>query len=668
MAEQTRSKLADRMANRWPIVASLAVAASVLAFFHARILQSCGGELVYGLDDAYIHLTIARNLVEHGSWGINVGEFASTSSSLLWPALLAVVRAATGVGTSAPMWLSILLVGVVLVRADVLLARRSGLPGWGRALVLIALFAFTPMPELVFNGMEHLLHVWLSIEFLDRVGRLLTSASGPDEGGATGRRDALALIALCVLLPAVRYEALFQVAALVAVLAWRRHWRMVLVTAMAAALPVLAYGLWATSEGWPFIPSGLLLKTVAIEETGLEALRRLFNEFAAKVPGALPIVAAISFGLIRHASRATVAEPAERAALDTMLVFALSALAHLSLANLGNLFRYEAYLYAGALFVLSPALWSILRTFWSESRSQSQPWLRVALMALALGLPGFTVLQRGVASTLVVPLTSRDIYRQQIQMARMLERSSPDAVIAINDIGAISYYTDATILDIVGLASRDIASIHLDDRDFSAEIGRVAREHGVALAAVYEPWLGDPPADWRLAGEWTVPDKVVLGWPTVTFFSVAADARWRLVDGLNEYDHELPPEVWRRIARRLAPQDVTWDRGRIRRLPDRWVLGAASQLSLQSPIDGRIAICASPGNDEARGAEIRVRGPNSEFAFSLDGDRVWFDGEPFSAGEPIEIEFAAPDDDMAASQAVIWDIEFVPASAEQRDH
>ena len=663
MTEQTRSKLADVAANAWPIVVALVAAGSVLAFFHARILQSCGGELIYGLDDAYIHLTIARNLVEHGSWGINAGEFASTSSSLLWPALLAVVRATTGMGTSAPMWLSIVLVVVVLVRADRLLSRRSGLPAWGRVLVLLALFAFTPMPELVFNGMEHLLHVWLTIEFLDRVGRLLASTSGPDEGGPPARRDAIVLIALCVLLPAVRYEALFQVAALVAVLAWRRHWRLALVTTMAASLPVLAYGLWATSEGWPFIPSGLLLKTVVIEESAVEALRRLFNEFAAKVPGALPIVAAISFGLIHHASRSNSDDPAERADLDAMLVFALSAVAHLSLANLGNLFRYEAYLYAGALFVLAPPLWFVLGRLWRRIKSADHPRLRIALVALALALPGFTVFQRGAASTLVVPLTSRDIYQQQIQMARVLERSAPDAVVAINDIGAISYYTDTTILDIVGLASRDIASIHLADRDFSAEIGRVAREHDVAVAAVYEPWLGDPPADWRRAGEWTVPEKIVLGWPTVTFFSVSPEARGRLVDGLNEYDDELPRKVWRRIARRLSPLDVASDRGRVRRLQDHWVLGAAAQLSFQAPIDGKIAICASPGEEEARGTQIRVRGPDSEFAFTLDGDREWFDGEPFSAGEAVEIEYLA--DEMSTSQLIIWDIEFVPTSAEQ---
>jgi len=667
MDQQVRSKLTGAAAAGWPLVAALAVAAAVLAVLYARIVRVCGGELVYGLDDAYIHLTLARNLVEHGSWGINAGEFASTSSSLLWPALLAVLRAVTGIGTSAPMWISIVLVVVVLARANALLARRGGLPGWVRALVLLGLFFFTPMPELVFDGMEHMLHVWLTIEFLDRVGRLLSTTSGPDRGGPAARRDALILMALCVLLPAVRYEALFQIAAFVAVLAWRRHWRMALAATMAASLPVVAYGLWATSEGWPFLPSGLLLKTVAIEETHLEAARRLFNEFAAKVPGALPIVAAIGFGLIRFASRTAVDDRAERADLDAMLVFSLAAIVHLALANLGNLFRYEAYLYAGAVFVAARPVWAVLGALWRGVAGGGHPTLRMALVCLALALPAFTVMQRGLASTLVVPLTSRDIFRQQIQMARVLDRAVPGATLAINDIGAVSYYTDATIFDIVGLASRDVADLHLTHVEFTPAIGRVAAEHGVAIAAVYEPWLGDPPAHWRRVGEWTVPDKIVLGWPTVSFFSVSPDARGALVDGLNEYDDELPAEVWRRIPRRLAPPDVGGSQGKARYDADHWALGPAARISFRAPISGRIAICASPASEEARGTELRVHGPNSEFAYTVDWDRQWFDGEPFSAGDPVEIEFVVQQGESASAKLRIWEIEFVPSEAEQRE-
>ena len=52
-----------------------------LAFALWRIRQDTGATLVYGLDDAYIHMAIAKNLARHGVWGVTPFHFASASSS-----------------------------------------------------------------------------------------------------------------------------------------------------------------------------------------------------------------------------------------------------------------------------------------------------------------------------------------------------------------------------------------------------------------------------------------------------------------------------------------------------------------------------------------------------------------------------------------------------------
>ena len=64
------------------------------------LVAGTGGALVYALDDAYIHLAMARNFAEHGTWGINPDGFANTTSSLLWTLLLSLgLRMGWGVYT-----------------------------------------------------------------------------------------------------------------------------------------------------------------------------------------------------------------------------------------------------------------------------------------------------------------------------------------------------------------------------------------------------------------------------------------------------------------------------------------------------------------------------------------------------------------------------------------
>ncbi len=530
----------DLMGRYWPLAAALAGSAAVLVGLYAVIRELCGGALVYGLDDAYIHLAIAANLVEHGAWGVNAGEFSSTSSSLSWPLVLAALRAVTGIGEHGPLVISAALVVVILVRADAMLARRAQLPPWARAVALGTLFVLTPMPELVFDGMEHLLHVWFALELLDRASAAL---AGLDGGEDTGRFDGAALVALAFLSVTVRYEAVFLVGGVAALLATRRRWVLAAAMVLAAALPIVVYGAIASSQGWPFVPTGLLLKTAVIEETAGEALRRMFNEFAAKIPGALPLVAAVSAGLVVNALRTPGRDRSERVDQHAMLLFALAVVPHLVLANLGNLFRYEAYLYAGGVFVMAGPAYQLALRLRARAARSPRPWLAAALLIVAVGLPGFTVAQRGAAALLATPLTSRDIHRQQIQMARFVGRYYPGETVAINDIGTISYFTDAPVLDIVGLASREVAAVHLSGDDFTERIGAIARDEGVRIALVYEPWLGDAPAGWREVATWTVPDRVVLGWPTVTFYAVVPTAYDDLLANLYAFSVELPAGV-----------------------------------------------------------------------------------------------------------------------------
>src|SRR4051794_39850568 len=86
-----------------PIAGALLVLGAFYAFVAYRIARLTQGHLVYALDDAYIHMAIAKNLALHGVWGVQAGTFSASSSSPLWTLLLAGWFRAAGVSDAAPL-------------------------------------------------------------------------------------------------------------------------------------------------------------------------------------------------------------------------------------------------------------------------------------------------------------------------------------------------------------------------------------------------------------------------------------------------------------------------------------------------------------------------------------------------------------------------------------
>src|SRR5215213_10867890 len=70
----------------WIIIA-LAALAAVLFFL---IVSAWTFGIGFPLDDAWIHLTYARNLAQHGEWAFRLGERSAGSTSPIWTALLSI--------------------------------------------------------------------------------------------------------------------------------------------------------------------------------------------------------------------------------------------------------------------------------------------------------------------------------------------------------------------------------------------------------------------------------------------------------------------------------------------------------------------------------------------------------------------------------------------------
>jgi hypothetical protein len=78
------------MKKHFPLWITIIIYLSTIVTLLAVSLNLNNGDFVYALDDAYIHMNMADNLVNYGHWATNQIDFASASSSPLWVLVISV--------------------------------------------------------------------------------------------------------------------------------------------------------------------------------------------------------------------------------------------------------------------------------------------------------------------------------------------------------------------------------------------------------------------------------------------------------------------------------------------------------------------------------------------------------------------------------------------------
>lgn len=86
-------------------------------------------------------------------------------------------------------------------------------------------------------------------------------------------------------------------------------------------------------------------------------------------------------------------------------------------------------------------------------------------------------------------ITSRYHYDRHIKVAEWIRKNTPpDAIIATHDIGALSFYSNRKVIDMVGLVNPEVIE-HLNDRNFSEFMKKYFIEKGVSYFAVIRNWF-----------------------------------------------------------------------------------------------------------------------------------------------------------------------------------
>ncbi len=507
-------------------IVALVFFALALSLLVVLSMRATGGRLIYSLDDPYIHLAVAENILR-GGYGINATEFSSPSSSVLYPFLLA-LSILFGLGDWGPLLIGAIAGGIsVWLVAGFFWTHAVGpenSPGAWPLLALAPLIAFALNAiALPMTGMEHPLHILASVAIV--IGL---------EAMARDDRVPLWLSIAIVLCPLVRFEGMALSLTALALLAWCGHRRMAFGTGLVLGACLLAYGLFMHSLGLPLLPSSVLVKSkisaaaidggnsslvaMAIANVS-DAIKHYWGRFFVTV--AFCLVVALGW----HIRKNTL----EKSKIVVFATTEATLIAHLCFGAYGWFNRYEVYAVAvlllGTVYMLASA----------PLKTRSQLFQFTLICAtLLVAVPKYV---RGTFDTIAA---SRDIYRQQFQMHRFATRFFPFDV-AVNDLGWVSYDNDAYVLDLWGLGSEQARkSMTVNGRRTIESTEALSIEHHVEFSMVYDEWMhGAIPLHWCRIGELNSHPSILFS-GVVTFYLIDLQRETEMRRALAAFGPTLP--------------------------------------------------------------------------------------------------------------------------------
>lgn len=509
----------------WGLVCAWAVGLGGLIW---ACLRAADGHLIYLLDDTYIHLAVAETIAQ-GGYGVNLGEHAAPSSSILYPFLLA---AGEVLGLAA--WTPLLVNALAMAGAVFWVGRivdgalrtdgPSRMSPWvdvgSRWLIGLALCVVMHAWALPLMGLEHALHVLL-----------VAVAAGLLIRRVQGQGWSVWIVPVIALLPLVRFEAVAMSVLLCIALAGSGAWRLCAAAVCLLLIEGLLWFAFTRSMGLPVFPGSVLLKSTVTTAAYAQDARGLAWAVLGKLAKGLSVP---SGAWLTLASLGVTAWGLRAWRSRQMPVFWLAfcaggaGLAHVALGEFGGHVRYEVY-----------ALTLLASVSLFAARALLQNWparLLTVILLLAVGWPQ-------LRNTVATPAASRNIHEQQHQMHRFVTEFHPVPT-AVHDLGWVAYRNPQPVLDLIGLGTEEVRALRMAGRYDQAAVERLLRARGVRLIMVYEASFGPLlPRDWSKVAELRT-SWVVTGGDRVAFF-VPDAAEVPLVQArLCRFRDTLPRGAW----------------------------------------------------------------------------------------------------------------------------
>jgi hypothetical protein len=231
--------------NRLILMTAIAAFLIPIIWIEHDILIQTHGTIAYPLDDAFINLTLAKNLAFEHVWGITKYSFSSVSTSLLYPFVLAVIYLVSGASLFVPLLVNVAAAIWFLVALQRWLIRRKINP-ITQLLTLLAVIYLTPLPSLVVSGMEYPLELLFTFLFVSTLIDQTTPIKRK-----TYLYAALMLTSSYETLPILLIACIFMVI--------RRQWWDSVKLLFFAVLPLYLFGLFSITHHNFFVPTPLIL-------------------------------------------------------------------------------------------------------------------------------------------------------------------------------------------------------------------------------------------------------------------------------------------------------------------------------------------------------------------------------------------------------------------------
>ncbi|WP_299176345.1 glycosyltransferase family 39 protein [uncultured Chryseobacterium sp.] len=495
------------------------------------MLAGTEGHYTYIIDDAYIHLSIAKNFALHQVWGMTPYAFSSSSSAPLFTFLLSVFISLFGNHELIPLFFnavcSFLIIHFLYQYYSIFFKNNKH-----RIIASLFTVFFAVLHLQLLIGMEHALHVLVVIVNVLYLYQWMNS----------GFKDRFSLYWFyfsIALLGLIRFESMFYFVSLVLLFFVIKRYQEIFLTLLFGFVPILLFGCYNYQQAGYFFPNSVVVKGTQFDFSGnyFEQIyiilfkNMLFNVSFYKV-GLFPLLMTAVLLIKEYKNKKRFSEIVSD--YFFVIVWSLTLILHSLFGDFKGTFRYEAYIMVGFTMALIPKLKNFFAQPFIQFKKDKVSGILILCSFLLL------IYKTGYAHKMLV-LGSRNIYEQQVQSAKFLNRYYNTSKVVANDIGAICYFSEIHLFDIAGLGSKEMIPFNQNKRVFDDEfenyLENYCEKNKYQLAVVYESWLGNHvPENWKKAAVLQINNKIGVASDRVTIFSIDPDIHDQLKQNIKNFN------------------------------------------------------------------------------------------------------------------------------------